>query len=155
MFHFLLERERDCVSVKQMQESLFFISLLFIVWYKLTVKGRVGVFCFLCVHEIRSGGDLWADETIAHANSLSYHRNLDLLSLVLALRSSCRPVSPSRPTLAPCFSEEQTEKPVLVRMSQCSWGAGHLPTAHSVGTDGPATLMLLSANCVPRAWQLS
>lgn len=31
-------------------------------------------------------------------------------------------------------------------MSQCSWGAGHLPTAHSDGTDGPATRMLLGAN---------
>lgn len=36
---------------------------------------------------------------------------------------------------------------MLVRMSQCSWGAGHLPTAHSDGTDGSATSTPLSANC--------
>lgn len=35
---------------------------------------------------------------------------------------------------------------VVVGMSQCSWGAGHLPAAHSAGTDGTATLRLFSAN---------
>lgn len=36
-------------------------------------------------------------------------------------------------------------------MSQCSWGAGHLPAAHSDGTDGSASRMLLRVNCAPRA----
>lgn len=40
---------------------------------------------------------------------------------------------------------------VLDEMSQCSWGAGHLPAAHSDGTDGSASRMLLGVNCAPRA----
>lgn len=38
---------------------------------------------------------------------------------------------------------------VVVGMSQCSWGAGHLPSAHSAGTDGTATLRLFGANYAP------
>lgn len=44
---------------------------------------------------------------------------------------------------------------VVVGMSQCSWGAGHLPSAHSAGTDGTArtaTLRLFGANCAPRIY---
>lgn len=41
----------------------------------------------------------------------------------------------SSPDLFFCCTNRES---VAVRMSQCSWGAGHLPRAHSDGTDGPS-----------------
>lgn len=66
--------------------------------------------------------------------------------------SSVLIVHPVPPPFYPLVLLLNNRGAVVDGMSQCSWGAGHLPSAHSAGTDGTATLSLFSANYAPRLY---
>lgn len=130
----------------------------FFILYEITNKRCV----FYVVIKIESGGDFWQIKENHLLFFCLFFLHIITKILTFSLSPSASPRAYPVPRLS--FSSKPhtvvfffffffwtNREAVLDEMSQCSWGAGHLPAAHSDGTDGSASRMLLGVNCAPRA----
>lgn len=137
------------------------IQGFFFILYEITNKRCV----FYVVIKIESGGDFWQikeNHLLFFVCFVLFFLHIITKILTFSFSPSASPRAYPVPRLS--FSSKPhtvvfffffffwtNREAVLDEMSQCSWGAGHLPAAHSDGTDGSASRMLLGVNCAPRA----